>query len=379
MKLSVIIPAFNEEKAIVSTIKQAIKERERIIQKTQVNEVEIVVVNDGSTDKTKKLTEKFIPKIRVISHKKNKGYGAALKTGIQNSQSDLIAFFDADGTYPINKTADLVHNLVYSNADLVIGSRLGKGTKMPFQRLVGNKLFVFLLNFFGSSKVKDTASGMRVFKREIASSFNSLPDDLSFTPAMTALAVHRKWKIVFVPIEYSERAGTSKLNSFKYAFNFLFSILEVVKLYNPLKLFGSIGLSFILMAFLLFYPLFFNGISFEDFGLRRIFLISSLILVGISVIFFGFLANFIVKLFYGKLDTAVVYSGAYNRFIMTRYNVIGVFLFVLGFSLILYSSNAVHLSIPLIGMTSVFIGIQLIVSSVLIKTIKELYEEKVKK
>ncbi|PIN98569.1 MAG: hypothetical protein COT90_03625 [Candidatus Diapherotrites archaeon CG10_big_fil_rev_8_21_14_0_10_31_34] len=374
MKLSVIIPAFNEEKAIVSTIKQSIKEKEKIEKNTQIKEVEIIIVNDCSTDSTEKIISQFVPQIKLISHEKNKGYGASIKTGIKNSESDLIAFYDADGTYPINKLSSLVTELNSNNSDMVIGSRLEKGTKMPAQRLIGNKMFVILLNFFGSSHVKDTASGMRVLKRKITGQFDSLPDNLSFTPAMTALAVHEKWKINFVPIHYSERTGNSKLNSFTSGFNFLFSILEVIKLYNPLKLFGLIGLVFLLAGGILFYP-FLQGMNFDSFGLRRIFLITSLILVGISLIFFGFLSNFVVKLFYKKLDTAIVYGWAYNRFILTRYNLIGLFLFVLGFTLVLSSSNFSHLTIPLIGITCLFIGIQLIASSVLVKTIKELYEK----
>jgi len=380
MKISIIIPAFNEEKAIESTIKQSLEEKQKIMQETPVKEVEIIVVNDASTDSTKELLKRFIPEIRIISHTKNKGYGAAIKTGINNSDSDLIAFYDADGTYPINKTKDLIQNMLSSNADIVIGARLGKGTKMPAQRLLGNKLFVLLLNYFGGSHVKDTASGMRIFKRKLAvESFESLPNNLSFTPAMTTLAVHKKWKTIFVPIKYAERTGNSKLNSITQGFSFLFSILEVVKLHNPLKLFGSIGTVFILLGTILFYPILFEGINFLDFGLRRTFLISSLILVGISLIFFGFLSNFVVKLFYKKLDTAIVYKWAYDRFFLTRYNIIGVFLFVLGFALILLNLNPNHLSVSLVGIACLFIGIQLIASSVLIKTIKELYEEKVNK
>lgn len=379
MKLSIIIPAFNEEKAIASTIRQSIELKQQILQTTPIKETEIVVVNDGSTDKTQEIIEKFLPKIKIISHKTNKGYGAAIKSGIKATESDFIAFYDADGTYPINKTTELIHALINEKSDLVVGSRLGKGNKMPAQRIIGNKLFVFLLNFFSSKEVKDTASGMRVFRRKIADSFDSLPDSLSFTPAMTTMALQKNWKISFIPISYSERTGASKLNSLKYGFSFLFSILEIVKLFNPLKLFGSIGLIFILAGAVLFYPSFFHGISFTEFGLRRIFLITSLALVGISLIFFGFLSNFVVKLFHSKLNTAVVYSWAYDRYVLSKYNIIGVFLFAMGFTLVLSSTNSSHLSIPLVGITALFIGIQLIASSVLVKTVKELYDEKVKK
>ncbi len=379
MKLTIIIPALNEEKAISSTIRQSLAEKQRIINRTTVKEVEIIIVDDGSTDKTKNLIQKFIPEVKLIEHEKNKGYGAAIKTGIKNSNSDLIAFYDADGTYPIKEMTNLVSFLLLKNSEMVIGSRLGKGTKMPAQRLIGNKMFVWLLNFFGSSQVKDTASGMRVLKRKLALQFDSLPNGLSFTPAMTTMAVHKKWKIDFTPIKYSERTGDSKLNSVKHGFNFLFSILEVVKLYNPLKLFGSIGILFILAGIILFYPFLLSGMTFDAFGLRRIFLITSLLLVGISLVFFGFLANFVSKLFYRKLNTAIVYKWAYDRYILSKYNLTGIFFFVLGFALVLFSSNSIHFTIPLLGLTSLFIGIQLIASSVLVKTIKELYDEKMKK
>ncbi len=378
MRLSIIIPAFNEEKAIESTIHNTLKEKNRILNQTEINEVEIIIVNDGSTDKTKELIEKFGSQIKLISHEKNKGYGVALKTGFKNSNGELLAFYDADGTYPINKMQELVSSLVFTNADIVIGSRLGKGTKMPAQRWIGNKFFVLLLNFFSSAKIKDTASGMRVFKKKLTENFDSLPDDLSFTPAMTTMAAHEKWKIVFVPIHYAERTGSSKLSSFEQGFSFLMSILRIVSMHNPLKLFGLIGVFFLLLGTILFYPLI-GGVNFLDFGLRRTFLITSLILIGVSLVFFGFLLNFSVKLFHRKLNTAIVYGWAYNRFLLSRYNIIGVFLSVLGFAMISFSSNSSQLLIPLIGITVLFVGIQLITSSVLVKTIKELYEEKMRK
>lgn len=378
MDLSIVIPAYNEGMAIEQTLRQTLKERENL-RKAGINKTEIIVVNDGSTDSTEEKIKKFNGKsVRLISHETNKGYGAALKTGFNNARGELIAFYDADGTYPINKLSDLCSCLVEENADMVIGSRLGKGTKMPKQRYVGNKLFAFFLSFLSSSKVVDIASGMRVFRKKLVHQFNSLPDDLTFTPAMSAEAVHENWKLLYVPISYGRRIGESKLNSFQEGVNYIFSILNVVKLYNPLKLFGLIGAFFILGGLALFSPLILHSIPITEFGIRRIFFIITFFLMGVNLVFFGFLANFMVKLFYEKLHTSVAYKWAYDRFFMTRYNILGLIFFFIGLGILFYSNIFSHWLVPVAGILLVLIAVQLIASSMIVRILKELYEKRIK-
>jgi glycosyltransferase involved in cell wall biosynthesis len=377
VRLSIIIPAFNEADSISQTLKETLVESNKIIKNTLINEVEVIVVNDGSTDNTLKKASYFKKfGVKIIDLKKNLGYGGALKTGFKNSQGDLIAFFDADGTYPINFLTSMCKKLFKEKADIVIGTRLGKQSRMPFHRLLGNKFFVLMLNFFSTQKIQDTASGMRVFKRKLLPKMFSLPNGLEFTPAMTAKLVHENSKIVEIPIPYSKRIGHSKLNSFQHGLKFFFTIINQVKLYNPLKLFGAIGLISMLAALYFLLPFFYLN-PFPGFSQRRIMLILGFFIVGLNFIAFGFLTNFMVKLFYGKLDTAIVYKWAYNKYLLTTYNKLGIFLTVIGLTIIFLSfPPTIHWSISIIGLLLFLAGIQLILSSLMVRILKELFDKK---
>ena len=97
IKLSIIIPAYNEENAIAEIIERCLRERENIVRETPVEEVEIIVVNDGSSDKTAEIAKQF-KEISLINFAKNRGYGAAIKSGFEKAEGDIVSFLDADGT-----------------------------------------------------------------------------------------------------------------------------------------------------------------------------------------------------------------------------------------------------------------------------------------
>jgi len=123
--------------------------------------------------------------VRLVSHETNRGYGAALKTGFCHSTGDLLAFLDADGTYPPEHFPQLCCAAL-AGADLVIGSRMaGAKSQMPPVRRVGNLIFATLVSLVGNHRVSDSASGMRVFRREILERLYPLPDGLEFTPVMS--------------------------------------------------------------------------------------------------------------------------------------------------------------------------------------------------
>ena len=124
----------------------------------------MLVVNDGSRDKTAEIAA-GIEGVRLISHPKNRGYGAALKTGFNAATGELIGFLDADGTYPPEYFPKLC-TVAMNGADLVIGSRMaGAESNMPVTRRVGNFFFATLLSLISHQRVTDSASGMRVFKK----------------------------------------------------------------------------------------------------------------------------------------------------------------------------------------------------------------------
>lgn len=243
MKLLIVIPALNEEQSIESIIRRSLEARARIIEGSPVTAVDITVVSDGSTDRTVERARRYADSVKLIVFEKNRGYGAAIKEAWWQSDADLLGFLDADGTCDPNFFADLCRTLVSEQADMVLGSRLNQASKMPLVRRVGNRGFATLLRALSSSRVRDTASGMRVVRRASLGRLLPLPDGLSFTPAMTARAVlGTAVKIVEIDMPYHEREGESKLRLGRDTVLFLRVILEAAFLYQPSRPLAIVGL-----------------------------------------------------------------------------------------------------------------------------------------
>lgn len=235
MKLLIAIPALNEEAAIESIIRRSLAARAYITAKSPVTQVDITVVSDGSTDRTVERAKAF-PEINLIVFEKNRGYGAAIKEAWRRSDADLVSFLDADGTCDPNFFIDLCNTLVRENADVVLGCRLNSRSKMPLIRRIGNMIFATILTLFSSKRVKDTASGMRVVRRDSLPMLMPLPDGLQFTPAMSARALlSGELKITEIQMPYEERTGRSKLRVGKDGLRFLKVILEGAFLYRPAR------------------------------------------------------------------------------------------------------------------------------------------------
>ena len=300
--LSVVIPAYNEENGI-KEIAERVLAVEPALKEVGVERMELLVVDDGSMDKTADVAAS-IPGAILIRHPKNKGYGAALKTGFSKASGELIGFLDADGTYPPEYFPQLCQSAL-NGFELVIGSRMaGEDSQMPVTRRIGNFFFANLLSILGRQKVTDSASGMRVFKREILEQIYPLPDGLNLTPVMSTRALHEGIKIVEVPIPYSERVGRSKLSVIRDGQIFLQSMVWTAMSYNPVRILGLIGLGGIGLAGLVFLGLLtarLNGItSLGPWGVLALFtaLVSSV--AGLNIFALGVTFNYLVSLFYKK-------------------------------------------------------------------------------
>ena len=249
MKLLIAIPALNEEESIASIIERSLAARDHIIANSPVDEVTITVVSDGSTDRTVELAERYTDRIHLIVFERNRGYGAAIKEAWSRSDADVLGFLDADGTCDPKFFAPLCATLENEHADVAIGCRLNKGSRMPLLRRVGNTLFATLLTIVSSSRVRDTASGMRVVRKSSLGRLLPLPNGLSFTPAMSARAMlSDTLRIVELDMPYDERAGESKLHVVKDGLRFLRVILETAFLYRPARLLGLAALALFLGA-----------------------------------------------------------------------------------------------------------------------------------
>ena len=299
--LTVVIPAYNEENGIAEIC-------ERVLNvKSELNQIgvdlELLIVDDGSKDQTAQIAG-GVDGLRVIKHPQNKGYGAALKTGFSEAKGELIGFLDADGTYPPEYFPALCQKAL-DGYDLVIGSRMaGEKSEMPLVRRLGNMFFAGLISLLGRQKITDSASGMRVFKREILEKVYPLPDGLNLTPIMSTRALHENIKMVEIPIPYSERVGRSKLNAIKDGSVYLQSITWTVLTYNPVRIFGAIGLLGILLMMAVGSGVVIarlGGVTdLGPWGVAALFLGSVSGVVGVSVFSLGVAFNYLVTLFYKR-------------------------------------------------------------------------------
>lgn len=300
--LSVVIPAYNEENGI-KQIAERVLAVEPALKAVGIERLELLVVDDGSKDKTAEVAA-GIPGVTLIRHPKNRGYGAALKTGFSKASGELIGFLDADGTYPPEYFPQLCQSAL-NGSELVIGSRMaGTDSKMPLTRRIGNFFFANLLSLLGRQKVTDSASGMRVFKREILEQIYPLPDGLNLTPVMSTRALHEGIRVVEVPIPYSERVGRSKLSVIRDGQIFLQSMLWTAMSYNPVRILGLIGLTGFGIAGVIFLGLLIlrlNGVTtLSPSGVLALFTAMVASIAGLNIFALGVTFNYLVSLFYKR-------------------------------------------------------------------------------
>lgn len=300
--LSVVIPAYNEERGIAEISRRVLAVKEDLA-KAGIERLEVLVVDDGSRDRTAQIAG-GIDGVKLIRHPKNRGYGAALKTGFSQATGELIGFLDADGTYPPEYFPQLCREAI-NGSDLVIGSRMaGAESMMPLTRRIGNLFFAALLTLVGHQKVSDSASGMRVFKREILEQVYPLPDGLNLTPVMSTRAVHEGIRMVEVPIPYSERVGRSKLSVVRDGRIFLQSIIWTVLTYNPVRILGAIGLIGVLFALAVAVGLVISRLSgvtsLGPWGVAFLYAAMLAGVAGVSLFALGSTFNYLVSLFYKR-------------------------------------------------------------------------------
>jgi glycosyltransferase involved in cell wall biosynthesis len=240
--LSIVVPALNEESGIADIATRVLAVREPLAA-VGIDGLELIVVDDGSSDRTAEIAA-AIEGVTVVRHAHNRGYGAAIKTGFRAARGDLLAFLDADGTYPPESFPTLCSTLRRQGADIVVGSRMQDGANgMPRIRRIGNRFFAGLVSLVGGTAVSDSASGQRILRRTVLDRLYPLPDGLNFTPVMTTRAIHERLKVVEVPIAYRERVGRSKLSVLHDGRRFLATILWTALSYNPARVLGLLGLA----------------------------------------------------------------------------------------------------------------------------------------
>jgi glycosyltransferase involved in cell wall biosynthesis len=382
--LSIVIPAYNEESGIGTIIERVLSIRSQLAE-AGIEDMELIVVDDGSQDETAAIASGY-PDVNLIRHTVNQGYGAALKTGFRSARGDLLGFLDADGTYPPEHFPDLCQAALTENADLVIGSRMsGADSDMPFVRRIGNLMFANLVSLLGNHRVTDSASGMRVIRRTALSSLYPLPDGLNFTPVMSTRALHEGIHWVETPIPYEERAGRSKLSVVRDGTRFLYTIVWTVLNYNPVRVFGGLGLGLTAIAALISAAVIaarLSGVTrLGPWGVVAVFVASLSAVSGITLFSLGATFNYLVSLFH----KAPVRQGLFGKPVFgvplyRRFGWLGLLAMVSGLAI-----GAVSLSLSLGGWAverlwfyllgaamAILVGLQLIVFWVIMGVLDQL-------
>ena len=281
--VSIVIPAYNEARAIGPTLEQI-----QAVTSEAGLECEIIVVDDGSTDGTADEVVQY-QKVRLIQHPHNKGYGATLKTGIRQARHDTILIIDADGTYPCAMIPSLAAEI--GPYDMVVGARTGADVHIPLIRKPAKWALNRLANYLSGVEIPDLNSGMRAFKRDVAMRFfRLLPSGFSFTTTLTLALLTNDYNVLYVPVDYYHRTGRSKIRPIQDTINFFSLVVRVVLSFRPLRVFVPSAAVFVLLSFVkVIYD-----INAYDFHLAT----STVVLVTLTfqVIVLGLIADLVVSL-----------------------------------------------------------------------------------
>ena len=277
ISVSVLIPAYNEEGAIASTV-AAIE-----AQRPGFRAMEIVVINDGSTDGTSEIA-RTLP-VTLIEHERNRGYGAALKSGLQRALHDYIVIADADGTYPLEDLPRLAVDAPHF--DMVVRARTGDVVHIPPLRRPGKWLITRLAEYLSGQRIPDLNSGFRIFRKEVALRFLSLyPDGFSFTTTITLAMLTNFHRVKFIPINYHKRVGKSSIHPVRDFTNFTILIIRICAYFKPLNVFVPPALLLILLGLIK------GTIDYRSGGHLGLLAIA-MALTGVQMVFIGLLADLI--------------------------------------------------------------------------------------
>jgi glycosyltransferase involved in cell wall biosynthesis len=200
--VSFIVPAYNEASSVEDVLQRVYALPLR---------AEVIAVDDGSTDSTPEILERYARSDGLISlrHERNRGKGAAVRTGLAHSTGDVVLIQDADMEYDPTEVPELIRPIVEGYADVVYGSRLTGGRPQRaymFWHLVGNRVLALLTNLLWNTTLSDMETGYKAFRGEIVRSFELTEEDFRIEPEITANVLDRRLRLYQVPIAYYGRA-----------------------------------------------------------------------------------------------------------------------------------------------------------------------------
>ncbi|MBX7255215.1 MAG: glycosyltransferase family 2 protein [Candidatus Hydrogenedentes bacterium] len=229
--ISVVIPAFNEENGVGDTVRAVRKAFE-----TTSHDLEIIVVDDCSTDRTRQFAEEA--GAYVITHPRNAGYGNSISTGVRNARHPWIGITDADGTYPVEELPGMLEETVSRDLDMLVGARQGKHYRGSAIKSWVRVAFKLLSEFTVGQKIPDINSGLRVMRRDMLLRFAPvMSGGFSYTTTITIIAFLTYHFVDYRPIAYHPRIDASHVRYVRDTLRAAQIIIMTILFFNPIKLF----------------------------------------------------------------------------------------------------------------------------------------------
>lgn len=243
MKATIIIPAFNEAEGIEKTLIELVE--------YIPEEYEILVIDDGSTDATFDIVNGLkYDNIRCVRHRRNLGYGSAIKTGCRNAKGEIVAWYDADGQHRPEDVMNVIKKLEDENLDYCIGVR-SRESHCDRNRKLGKYILAKIINLLAREPVEDFNSGMRAFKKEVLMRYLSLlPKRFGASTVTTFIGQEAELVGGGVEILVRKRIGKSTVSPLKDGIRTLMLIMNIILLFRPKEVFGTVGIFAIIIGVL---------------------------------------------------------------------------------------------------------------------------------
>ncbi|MCK9205129.1 MAG: glycosyltransferase family 2 protein [Bacteroidales bacterium] len=253
-QLTLIVPAFNEAPALKDFLP-------KLLSYCHDNKCNLILVNDGSTDESRSLLKEIEPSgyFSVIHHKLNRGYGAAIKSGLVTCTTEYVITLDADGQHSLEDVKKLYDLIRLRDADMVVGQRQNMKSGSVYRR-IGKWFIRNLARILMTVPIRDLNSGMKIYRTELAKRYIHLaPDTMSFSDIFTLIFINNRNLVLEEPIHIQKRKTGKSTIGIETAFQTIMEVINIVILFSPMKIFLPLSLLCLLIAAIWGIPLLIMG------------------------------------------------------------------------------------------------------------------------
>ena len=290
--LTILIPAYNESSNILNVL-------EELAPFVRSSGCKVIVINDGSTDDTASVVANFCGRntglpVKLIAHSRNRGYGAAIKSGVRATDTQYLVTIDADGQHALEDIDGLYSQFIFQEADLCIGNRQGKGST-PLRNSL-KRVLLWVVNFFLKTNFSDLNSGMKLYRTEIVKRLIPFtPNGMPFSDAIVLLHQRFRFKIIEHPIRVRDRAGGKSTINYKTGIYTIAEVMNLVINFFPFKFFLYVSVFLFVLGAIWGIPYILLGKGLTT-GASFIWLTS------LNLLFFGIILENTVRLRYDRFE-----------------------------------------------------------------------------